>query len=137
MQSYYYYTISTCQCDHSFTLDHILSCPKGGFPIICHNQVRNITSSLLSEVCSNNTIEPHLKYSHSWGTIKYEMCQPADPNAHLDLDANGVWGGWFEKTSFDVRVFNPFSKSNTEPSLSETYHRHENEKKKKMQATSY
>ena len=51
-----------------------------------------------------------------------------DPNARFDIAANGVWGG--EKTYFNVRVFNPFSKSNTETPLSETYHRHENEKKR-------
>ena len=124
-------TPSTCQCGHSFTLDHILSCPKGGFPIIRHNEVCNITSSLLSEVCSNVTVEPHLQ-PLTREQINMRSAN-TDPNAHIDLAANGVWGGQFEKTFFNVRVFNPFSKSKTESSLSKTYYHHENEKKRKYE----
>ena len=32
--------------------------------------------------------------------------------ARLDVSANGVWGGRFQKTYFDVRVFNPLGPSN-------------------------
>ena len=35
-----------------------------------------------------------------------------DTNAHLDIAADGVWGGRFERNYFDVRVFNPFAQSN-------------------------
>ena len=121
-------TPSTCQCGRNFSLDHILSCPKGGFPTIRHNEIRDITSSLLSEVCSNVVIEPHLQ--PLTGEQLTMRSANTDPNARLDIAANGVWGGCFEKTYFDVRVFNPFSKSNTETPVSETYHRHENEKKR-------
>ena len=44
--------------------------------------------------------------------------------------ASGVWGGKFEKTFFDVRVFNPHALSNRQGQLSDTYKRHENEKKR-------
>ncbi len=32
------------------------------------------------------------------------------PGARLDIAANGVWGGSFERTFFDVRVFNPHAR---------------------------
>ena len=32
--------------------------------------------------------------------------------ARLDIAANGVWGGTFERTYFDLRVFNPHAPSN-------------------------
>ena len=51
---------SYCACAHSFSIDHALSCPTGGFPSIRHNGVRDITASLLSEVCHGVSIEPHL-----------------------------------------------------------------------------
>ena len=51
-----------------------------------------------------------------------------EPNARLDPAANGVWGGRFEKSYFDVGVFNPFAKSNLETPLAETYLKHEREK---------
>ena len=38
-------------CGTSFSIDHSLSCPKGGFPSIRHNKVRDLTAELLSEVC--------------------------------------------------------------------------------------
>ena len=40
---------------------HSLTCKTGGFPAIRHNEVRDITTSLLSEVCHGVTIEPHLQ----------------------------------------------------------------------------
>ena len=124
-------TPSFCQCGQNFTLDHILSCPMGGFPTIRHNEVRDITASLLSEVCSNVTVEPLLQ--PLTGEQLQMTSASADPNARLDLSANGVWGGRFEKTFFDVRVFNPFAKSNAETSLPETYRRHEREKRRKYE----
>ena len=54
-------TPSTCTCRQPFSMEHTLSCPKGGFPSIRHNEIRDITASLLSEVCSNVEIEPHLQ----------------------------------------------------------------------------
>ena len=33
------HTPTTCVCGHSFSLDHVLSCPRGGFPSIRHNEV--------------------------------------------------------------------------------------------------
>ena len=42
-----------CECGHAFTVDHALSCAKGGFPTIRHNEIRDITASLLTEVCSD------------------------------------------------------------------------------------
>ena len=45
---------TSCACGHSFTMKHALSCPDGGFPYLRHNEV-------LSEVCNNVVIEPHLQ----------------------------------------------------------------------------
>ena len=59
-------TSSFCQCGQNFTLDHILSCPMGGFPTIHPNEVRDITASLLFEVCSNVTVEPQQIPILSW-----------------------------------------------------------------------
>ena len=49
---------TSCACDHSFTIEHALSCPKGGLPSLRHNEVCNLTANLLSEVCNNVFIEP-------------------------------------------------------------------------------
>ena len=52
---------TTCSCGKSFTLDHVLSCAKGGFPSIRHNEIRDVTATLLSEVCHDVATEPHLQ----------------------------------------------------------------------------
>ena len=35
---------SHCSCGTSFTIEHSLSCPKGGFPILRHNEIRDLTA---------------------------------------------------------------------------------------------
>ena len=49
--------------------------------------------------------------------------------ARLDITANGFWGGTFEKTFIDVRVFNPNAPSNRHTQLSSCYRKHEQMKK--------
>ena len=41
----------TCNCGAQFTVDHVKICHMGGFPTIRHNEIRDITASLLTEVC--------------------------------------------------------------------------------------
>ena len=41
-----------CACETSFSVEHALSCPKGGLPSIRHNEIRDLTAILLTEVCS-------------------------------------------------------------------------------------
>ena len=101
------YTPSTCGCGVKFSVEHALSCPKGGFPTIRH---RHLTANLLTEVCNDVCTEPELQ------PITGESLTGASSNvqdgAHLDIAANGFWGGRFERTYFDVRVFNPHAPSN-------------------------
>ena len=96
-----------------------------------HSEVRDITATLLSEVCTNVEIEPHLQPL----TGEHFPLQTAnsEQNARLDVAANGVWGGRFERTFFDVRVFNPFAKSNMDTPLATTYRRHENDKRREYE----
>ena len=52
------HTPTTCACGTNFSVEHALSCPKGKFPTIWHNEVRDLTANLMSEVCNNVSIEP-------------------------------------------------------------------------------
>ena len=106
-------TPSHCICGKSFTSEHALSCPFGGYPTLRHNEIRNLTANLLFEVCHNVTIEPTLQ------PVTRETFKLAstitDIGARSDIAADGFWGGHFEKTFFDVRVLNPLAPSNTTP----------------------
>ena len=77
---------------------HALSCPKGGFPSIRHNELRDFTASLLKETCHGVTTEPSLQ------PITSETFQTASVNeqdgARLDIVANGFWRGVYERAFF-------------------------------------
>ena len=119
---------SACSCGHAFSIDHALSCPTGGYPSIRHNEVRDITASLMSEVCHSVCTEPHLQPLS--GEIMLHSTSNTDNNSRLDVSAYGFWGGRFERAFFDVRVFNPCARSNRHTTLQATYKRHEQEKKR-------
>ena len=50
-----------CICGNKFEAEHALSCKRGGFMIQRHNELRDFTASLLTEVCHNVAIEPMLQ----------------------------------------------------------------------------
>jgi len=45
------HTPSNCACGKKFTVEHAFTCPKGCFPILRHNEIRDLTANLLTEVC--------------------------------------------------------------------------------------
>ena len=122
---------STCACGVRFSVEHALSCSKGGFPSIRHNEIRDLTANLLTEVCNDVCIEPDLQ------PIDGEVLTGSSPNtqdgARLDIAANGFWGGRFERTFFDVRVFNPHAPSNRNSRLASSYRKHELQKKRQYE----
>lgn len=119
---------STCACGTKFSIEHALSCPKGGFPSIRHNEIRDLTADLLTEVCSDVCIEPDLQ--PVGGEVLSGSSSNTQDGARLDIAANGFWGGRFERTFFDVRVFNPHAPSNR---TSRCYRKHELEKKRQYE----
>ena len=76
-------TPSHCACGDAFSVDHALSCPKGGLPSLHHNEIRNLTACLLTEVCHQVQVEPEL--------------QPvSNPNTLSHATVNSQDGGWFD-----------------------------------------
>ena len=119
---------TSCSCSKPFSVDHALSCPKGGFPIQRHNEIRDLTGNLLTEVCHNVSTEPHLQ-PITGEPLTYATANVQD-GARLDIAANGFWGGRFERAFFDVKVFNPYAPSNRLTQPSSSYRAHENSKKR-------
>ena len=54
------YLPTLCECGKSFSVDHALSCMKGGFIHSRHDDLRNTFATLLSEICNDVEIEPSL-----------------------------------------------------------------------------
>ena len=80
---------SKCVCGSAFNVDHAMVCSKGGFPTLRHNEIRDITADVLTEVCHDVAIEPMLQ------PLTGEKFQKKTANmsdeARLDLSARGVW----------------------------------------------
>ena len=94
-------TPSSCACGASFTIKHMLSCPRGGFPSLHPNEIRDITATLLSEVCNDVRVEPDLQ-EVTMEELSWKSTITTD-GARLDIAANRFWGGRFERTFVDVR----------------------------------
>ena len=119
---------SHCSCGQPFSIEHALTCKTGGFPAVRHNEVRDITATLLTEVCHGVTTETSLQPLS--GESMSHCSAITEDGARLDVAMYGFWGGRFEKAFVDVRVFNPSAQSN-HGSLSTVYCKHELEKRRK------
>ena len=118
---------TNCICGKAFSAEHALSCNTGAFPIHCHNEIRDLTAELLTQVCHNVCLEPSLQKLDN----EYFQLRTAntDDNARLDISADGFWER-SERAFFDVRVFNPFAPTNLKHQLGSCYHLHEMEKRR-------
>jgi len=81
------YLPTTCAYGKPFSIDHSLNCSFGGFPTIRHNELRDVTANLLSQVCSNVQITPHLQPLS--GKILAHRTSNFDNQARLDISAKG------------------------------------------------
>ena len=85
----------------------------------------------MTEVCHYVSIEPHLQ--PITGETFPATTANTEDGARSDIAADGSWGGRFERTFFDVRVFNPYAPSNQTPTQSSCYRKHENIKKREYE----
>ena len=68
-------------------MEHALSCHKGGFPTIRHNEVRDLTANLMTEVCHDVCVKPTLQ--PLTGKVLSNATAISDDGARLDIAANG------------------------------------------------
>ena len=118
---------SKCACGETFNVSHALSCKKGGFVTQRHNELRDMTADLLSEVCHDVCVEPTLNQL-TGETMSYRTANTS-PDARLDVSARGVYTR-NQRTFFDIRVFHPNARRFQGQSLKQTYITNEKEKKR-------
>ena len=116
---------SRCVCDQKFTVEHALSCLRGGFPSIRHNEIRDITAEVLTEVCHGVGTEPKLQPVTGEGLSQRSVNR--EDGARLDIVAES-----FGDVIGNVHslMFNPFALSYHNNSPSQCYHRNELEKRR-------
>jgi len=76
---------STCPCGNEFSVSHAMSCKLGGFIHTRHNEVRDLTPSLLKEVCVDVSTEPGLQPLGA-RRLKYRTANRSD-DTRLDVSA--------------------------------------------------
>ena len=107
-----------------FVASPALSCPNGAFPTKRLNDIRDLTVELMLKVCHDVSKEPSLQ-PLSGESLSLRTCN-RDDGARLDIKASGFWGGRFQSSFFDVRIFNPYAPSNR----SNPYRQHEGAKRR-------
>ena len=117
---------SHCVCGEKFSLEHALTCKKGGFVTSRHNELRRITADLLKEVCIDVQEEPKLQ--EVTGEVFKAKTAKIDKEARPDVAARGFWTRG-QKLFCDIRVFNPLAKCYRNKSLAKIHEVNENEKK--------
>ena len=75
----------------------------------CTAEIRDITATMLTEICHNVSTEPPLQPLTSESFA--DRSANRDPNARLDIRARGFWNTG-QDAFFDVRVFHPNASSN-------------------------
>ena len=94
-----------------------------------HNELRDMTADLLSEVCKDVRVEPQLQELTGENLTSGRSVNRSN-EARLDISARGVWCR-NQRAFFDVRVFNPNAPRYVNQALHKTYLTHEKEKKRK------
>ena len=117
-----------CDCGEPFSIDHALNCPKGAFPTRRHNEIRDLTGQLLTEVCHDVCVEPMLQPLEE-NRLNLATSNKED-NARADIRARGFWGNNYQCAFLDVKVFNPNAHTNRKFSLEACYKHHEKIKKR-------
>ena len=118
---------STCVCGKSFSIEHVLTCPRGGYISMRHNVVRDTTAEFLKEVCKDVQTEPKLM-DLTGESFKFKTTNIED-EARLDVAARNFWC-YGNKAFLDIRIFNPLAKSYINQSLSAAHTSNEKQKKR-------
>ena len=116
-----------CVCGTSLTVDHAFTCPHGGYPTLHHNELRDITAQLMSEVCPNVATAPTLQPASN--ERFFHRSANIECGARLDVRAQGFWGIHHQQAYFDVRVFNPLAAINCQTHRSACFRSHDCEKR--------
>ena len=116
-----------CVCGEKFDISHALSCKKGGMVTLRHNELRDITASLLKEICHDVRTEPQLMEVN--GEVFAQRTANTRPEARLDISALGFWTP-DQRAFFDIRVFNLHAQRYRCLELKRCFERNEKEKKR-------
>ncbi|KAG0702073.1 hypothetical protein GWK47_025170 [Chionoecetes opilio] len=105
-----------------------MACKKGGFVCIRHDEVRDLTASMLREVCRDVSTEPTLLPLNG-EHMQYRTANTAN-EARVDVSARGFWTRG-QKAFMDIRIFDPMATCHRRISLVAAHQRNEQDKIRK------
>ena len=109
-----------CFCGQKNTINHSLTCQKGGYTHLRHNSLRDTFAELLSDVCKDVVTEPPL-LELSGEALPRGSITTAE--ARLDVSARSFWTP-MDKTFTDVRIFHPHAPTNAKMAVAQMYRYH-------------
>ena len=95
-------TPRNCTCGNNLNIENPLTCKTDGFITLRHNRLRNITASLLKEVCHDVQIEPTLQ-KLTGEQFELRAAKTTD-EPRFDVAARGFWVV-DQIAFFDIGVF--------------------------------
>lgn len=116
---------NTCACGAPNNVNHTMTCKKGGFVCIRHDEVRDLTANMLREVYHDVSTEPAL-LPLDGEHMRYRTANTTN-EARVDISARGFWTRG-QKAFMDIRIFDPMAASHRELSLEAVHQRNELEK---------
>ena len=117
-----------CACGEMFTVNHMLSCKKGGFIDKTHDTIQDLLTSHISKVCRNVETEPLLQPLNN--EVFNLQTTVISREVRLDMKAGGFWTPQVA-AFFNVRVTHVNSRSNQGKHTATIFKLQENEKKRK------
>ena len=116
---------NTCVCGSPNDVNHTMTCKRGGFVCIRHDEVRDLTANLLREICHDVTTEPSLLPLHG-EHLRYRTANTTN-EARVDISARGFWTPG-QKAFMDIRIFDPMAACHRDNTLDAAHKRNEQEK---------
>ena len=116
---------STCSYRSKMDIQHTMNCKKGGFITIRHNDLRDLTANLLTEVCKDVNIKPQLL--PLTGETFNNRTANSSNEATVDITSRGFWVR-DQQAFFDVRVFDQNANRHLNKALPQCYIQNEKDK---------
>ena len=114
-----------CACGKPNDVNHTMTCKKGGFVCIRHDEVRDLTASMLREVCHDVSTEPTL-LALDGEHLNYKTANTSN-GARVDISARGFWTRG-QRAFVDIRIFDPMAYCHHNLTLEAAHQRNEQEK---------
>ena len=102
-----------------------MTCKKGGFICMRHDEVRDLTVKMLKEVCVDVTSEPTLLQLD--GEQMRHFTANTSAEARVDIRARGFWTRGQQAFS-DIRIFDPMAACHNQLTLDAAHRKNETDK---------